>query len=164
MALVGISVFDAFDYVSDTDPCKRKVETPTDGGITKITTVIDDGATTFRLGVLDVFLMGMIYDNSSVIGRGPDTGEGQIDVKTRLNATNIEAVRYGLRGWTHFTDAQGNDIPFVSADRIVQGRTYKAANDDCLARLGIQLIAELGQQIKTASEVGKAETKNSVTA
>ncbi len=46
MALVGISVFDAFDYVSDTDPCKRKVETPTDGGITKITTVIP---TTARL-------------------------------------------------------------------------------------------------------------------
>jgi hypothetical protein len=160
---VGISVADAFDYVSNTDPCKRKVS-DTSTGITKTETVIDEGATVFRLGVLDVFLMGMIYDSSSIIGRGVDTDVGQIDVKTRLNATNIDAVRYGLRGWTHFPDAQGNDIQFTTVDRIVQGRTYKAVTDECLSRLGIQLISELGQQIKTASEVGKAETKNSVTA
>ena len=163
MALTGISIADAFDYVSDSDPCKRKVATSVDGTL-KTETVIDDGATTFRLGVLDVFLMGMIYDSSSVIGRGVDTDVGQIDVKTRLNATNIDAVRYGLRGWTHFSDSAGNDIPFETVERIVQSRTYRAVTDECLARLGIRLISELGQQIKAASEVGKAETKNSVTA
>jgi hypothetical protein len=36
--------------------------------------------------------------------------------------------------------------------------------DECLERLGIQDIRELGQEIKRRSEVSRAEEKNSATA
>ena len=171
MALVGISRTDTFTYVSNDDPCKRvaaKTQPAPDGGAPILTgekvTIIDDGATRFKLGVLDVFLMGMIYDNSTKITRGIDDSS-QVDFKTAVNATNIETVRFGLLGWEGFKQVgTNNDIAFVSEERIVMGRKYQAASDDMLNLLGIRLITELADQIKTASEVTKAEAKNSDTA
>jgi hypothetical protein len=70
MALIGISVGATFEYVLDRDPCKKTVEVPVDpddpsqGRRTE--TVIEDGAPVFTLGVLDVFVMGMIYDKKLV--------------------------------------------------------------------------------------------------
>jgi hypothetical protein len=120
---------------------------------------IDPGATKFILGTLDVFLMGQIYDNGSNVAQDSDTGE--IAVRTRTNATNIDAVRYGLRGWERFPDTTGNDIAFTAEDRIMGGRKYKAVPDALLNRLGIRLIRELGSKIKEASEVSQDEEKNS---
>lgn len=167
MALVGISVAETFDYVSDGDPCKRRVAVPVDPDDpekgTRETTVIDDGATVFKLGGLDVFVYGRITDNASSITRSEDDTK-PIDFKTRLNASNIEAVRYGLKGWKHFTDQAGNDVPFGTVKRIEDGREYIVVSNACLKRLGLRLIGELGSRIREASEVSKAEQKNSVTA
>ena len=90
----------------------------------------------FTLGVLDVFVMGMIYDKSSSLSRGDDIG-----ITTRFSQSNIEAVRYGLRGWRNFPDQNGHDIPFKTVKRHTNGRTYHVVVDECLERLGIQDIA-----------------------
>ena len=169
MALVGISKTDTFEHVSDQDPCKRQVDEvarkdPEDPDSPMINTgkkieVIDDGATVFKLGVLDVFLMGMIYDRSTTMRRTVDD-TGEVSLSTAVNATNIECVRYGLRGWEHFPDEKGNDIPFVTEERLLGGRKYQAVTHACLNALGIRLISELADKIKTASEVTRAEAKN----
>ena len=170
MALVGISRSDSFDYVSNDDPCKRRVQRslPSENGKARVLldafdVVVDDGATVFKLGVLDVFLMGMIYDRSTKISRSVEDS-GEVAMHTSLNATNIETVRFGLRGWEHFRDAAGHDIAFKIEKRIVMGRNYDACSDDMLQLLGIRLIAELATAIKEASEVSKAEAKNSASA
>jgi hypothetical protein len=165
MALIGISRYETFDYVSDRDPCKRTVKVPIDPADasqgTRDDTVIEEGATVFELGVLDVFLMSMIYDRASKFTR---IESDEVGYAAALNVSNVEAVRYGLQGWTHFTDEKGNDLPFKQVERIVQGRKYQACTDEVLQRLSIRLIAELAEKIKEASEVSKAEAKNSVTA
>jgi hypothetical protein len=166
MALIGISCGDTFEYVSEGDPSKRRVDEPIDpkhpdkGSRTKV--VIDDDATVFELGVLDVFLMGMIYDRASAIA--PRESDGELAFSTRVNQTNIEAVRYGLRGWRNFLDRDGKEIPFETKLQHAANRKYQVVTDECLNRLGIRRIRELGQQIKDRSEVQAAEEKNSATA
>jgi hypothetical protein len=90
--------------------------------------------------------------------------EGSVGVHTKLNHTNIEAVRFGLKGWKNFKDTHGNDIPFKTVKRHTNGRTYHVVVDECLERLGIQDIRELGQEIKRRSEASRAEEKKSATA
>jgi hypothetical protein len=165
MALIGISVGDVFEHVSDSDPAKQRVEVPVDpedpskGSRTEI--VIGQDATVFELGVLDVFLMGMIYDRATAISKADDDSLG---FSTRVNQTNIETVRYGLRGWRNFRDKHGAEIPFETTVQRIANRKYQVVTDECLNRLGIRRIRELGQQIKEYSEVQAAEEKNSATA
>ena len=172
MALVGIGVGATLTYVSDLDPCKRRVpkkvpdpeaegqfiDDPKGGK----EVVIDPGATAFRLAGLDVFLMARIYDDSSTLTRGASPDE--VGLKTRINQTNIEAVRFGLKGWEHFTDAKGDDLPFTTNKRTLDGRDYEVVSDTCMNRLGNRLIGELAGEIKRMSEVAADEAKNSSTA
>jgi hypothetical protein len=166
MALIGVSVGETFEYVLDRDPCKKRVqlEVPLVENGVKITeeVVIGDGATVFALGVLDVFVMGMIYDETSSVTRGEDAG--RVGITTRINQSNIEAVRFGLKGWRNFKDARGNDLAFKTVKKLTNGRTYTVVSDECLERLGIRDIRELAQAIKDRSEVGREEEKNSATA
>jgi hypothetical protein len=166
MALVGISKAETFVHVSDSDPAKTQQVVPVDPNDpakgTKSVEVILEGATEFTLGTLDVFLMASIYDRSSSITR--DDAEGLSGLQTKINATAIDAVRYGLKGWKNFQDAQGNDKPLTFVQRSVLGKQYQAVDDECLTFMGIRLIQELGGKIKEASNVTKAEAKNSATA
>jgi len=167
MALVGISKAETIEYVSDDDPCKTVKKVPIDAvqgllGGTKDEEIIVDGATKFTLGTLDVFLMGMIYDRASTITR--DDEAGAIGMSTKLNSTAIDACRYGLRAWENFQDAQGSDLKLTFVKKVVMGRDYQAVTDDCLASMGIRLVAELGNKIKEISNVTRADTKNSAAA
>lgn len=160
MALIGITRADTFDYVSETDPCRKTIRIPDEehGEGTREEVLVEEGATVFELGVLDVFLMGMIYDKSTSITR--HEGSEDVGFQTRVNQTNIETVRFGLKGWRNFKNATGDDIPFVTEKRFVNGREYLQAADACLNALGIRLIRELGQEIKAKSEVTGHDAKN----
>ena len=162
MALIGITRADTFDYVSETDPSRKIIQVPVDPhdpaqGMRE-EVVVEEGATVFELGVLDVFLMGMIYDRSTSITR--NEGSDDVGFQTRINQTNIETVRFGLRGWRNFKTAAGDDIPFIPEKRFVNGREYLQAADASLNALGIRLIRELGQEIKARSEVTGHDAKN----
>lgn len=163
MALIAMTTADTVDYVSDKDPSKktnkvqRDPENPAAGF--DVTTEILPGATVFKVRPLDVFLMGFIYDNaSSLTGR---EGSSEIGIHTKVNQTNIEAVRHGLLGWENFTDAKGGAARFKTQRAVVNGRTYDVAHDDVMNSMGIQLIQELAAEVKRISEVTPAEEKNS---
>jgi hypothetical protein len=166
MALIALTVSDTVEYVSNLDPAKTKVKVPVDpldlskGEVSK--TVIGEAATTFNLSPLDVFLMGYIYDNASTLSgkQGDDT----VGIHTRMNQTNIDTVRHGLRGFTNFCDAKGNQIKFKTQKAVVNGRSYDVVHDDLMNVFGVRLIAELSDEIKRVSEVMAGEEKNSARA
>jgi hypothetical protein len=157
---------DSLDYVSDMDPSKVKTKTPNDPadstkGFTEHVE-IKEGATSFKLRGLDVFLMGLIYDNASTLS-GKE-GSTEYGIHTKVNQTNIEAVRHGLIGFTNFADAKGNALSFSTQRAVVNGRPYDVVADAIMNTMGVRLIQELAQQIKNISEVTAAEEKKSVEA
>lgn len=164
MALRANTIGDTFEYVADADPCKVKVQTQIDpkdsskGFITDY--IIKDGATKFFLSSLDVFLMGDIYDNSQALTG--EEGSRKVGIQTRMNLTNIEAVRHGLKGWDNFLDNSGNPVKFKTTEIQVNGRDYTVASDETMKALGIRLVAELAGKIKEASEVSPGDEKNFV--
>ena len=84
--------------------------------------------------------MGYIYDNaSSLVGK---QGSDEVGIKTRVNQTNIDAVRFGLRGFKNFVDRTGNQVPFKNQKAVVNSREYDVVHD-IMNMLGVQLIAEL---------------------
>ena len=160
MALIAMTTADTVDYVSDLDPAKIYDKPPAaDGALPlKRTFKILPGATTFKLRPLDVFLMGHIWDSASVL-RGVQ-GSDEVGIHTRVNQTNIDAVRHGLAGFDNFSDVHGNAIKFETQKAVVNGRPYEVASDAVVNKLGIRLIQELGAEIKKMSEVAAAEEKN----
>lgn len=164
MAIKALTKSDSFKYVSDKDPAKSKVKVlvdesdPSKGEIEQ--EKIDwSTATVFHLRSLDVFLMGHIYDNASLLtGSGGDS----FDIKTRINQTNIDAVRFGLVGFDNFADDRGVGIKFKTVKKVVNGREYDALDDDILNSMGLNLIGELAGKIKEASEVSAEDEKKFV--
>ena len=166
MALVAMTTADTIDYVSDLDPSKRKTKTlrdpkdPSKGYIESWNVV--EGATTFKLRPLDVFMMGTIYDNASILS-GKE-GSNEYGIQTKVNQTNIQAVRHGLIGFENFADAKGNHIVFDTQKEVVNGRPYDVVADKIMNTMGVKLIQELAGKIKEISEVTPAEEKNSAEA
>lgn len=162
MALIAMTVSDTIEHVSDRDPAKKKTTVPIDErdpskGVRE-ETVIEEGATVFFLKPLDVFLNGYIYDNaSSLVGK---EGSSEVGIKTRVNQTNIDAVRHGLAGFRNFADAKGNQIAFKTQKDVVNGREYDVVADEVMDKLGLRLIQELASKIKDISDVTAAEEKN----
>jgi hypothetical protein len=153
MAVKALTLGETFEYVSEKDPCKVKqtieiVEgDPSKGTIDDW--VIKEGATVFGLKPLDVFLMGYIYDNANTLTSRQ--GSDVVGIQTRINASNIDAVRFGLAYFKNFQLPDGSEAKVSFVDRNVNGRDYKAASDDTLQLLGIQLIQELAEKIGRAS-------------
>lgn len=167
MAIKALVLSQTLKYVSDKDPCKKKVRVPVDPEDpkkgTKEVEQIEEGATYFILKPLDVFLMGHIYDSASMLSRGTAEGvdSNTIDIKTRVNQTNIEAVRFGLAGFENFQDVEGHSVNFKTGKTSVNGREYQAVSDHILRMFGTALVGELSDQIKKISEVSKDEEGNS---
>ena len=167
MALMAMTTSDVIRYVSDKDPAKVKKLIPVDDekpdGDKKLDITIGPNATYFTLAPLDVFLMGYIYDNaSSLTGQA---GGAEIGIKTRMNQTNIDAVRFGLVAMENFhDDKSGKAVQFKRVKTNFAGRKYETVPDDIMTKLGVQLCQELAEKIKELSEVSVAEAKNSVEA
>jgi hypothetical protein len=102
--------------------------------------------------------MGHLWDSASVL-RGVQ-GSDEVGIHTRVNQTNIDAVRHGLAGFSNFTDAKGNAVKFETQKAVVNGRPYDVVSDTVMNHLGIVLIQELGREIKRISEVTADEEKN----
>jgi hypothetical protein len=162
MALIALTVSDTVEFISDRDPAKQKQpklidpSDPPKGQI--IQDVVGEDATRFYLSPLDVFLMGHIYDSASILSG--KSGSDEVGIHTRVNHTNIEAVRHGLKGFKNF-DGKDGPVRFRTQKAIVNGREYEVVADAVMNRLGIQLIQELATKIKAISEVTADEEKNS---
>lgn len=165
MAIRALSLADTITHVLDSDPCKVTKQVPVDEAVAdgpkKTVTEIKEGATKFFLKPLDVFLMGYIYDNASTLSG--KQGSEEIGIHTRVNQTNIEAVRFGLTGFSNFLDEKG-EVKWATQKAMINGREYDAVHDDVIKKLGVKEIAELAGKVKEISEVSKVDEKNSAQA
>ncbi len=152
MALIAMTVADTVEFVSDKDPAKSKKPVPLDASDPSkgeiIRDVIGEGATVFFLKPLDVFLMGYIYDNASTLSGKQDSNE--IGIHTRVNQTNIDAVRHGLAGL----------LKPACSSVVVASRCWRIHFWLPMNMFGIQLIQELATRVKEISEVSAEEEKN----
>lgn len=163
MAIIALTSSDVIDYISDKDPAKKPIKKLIDENDPSKGEIIEHendlvNATIFKVKSIDTFLMGYIYDNASVL-RGQE-GSTEIGIQTRVNQTNIEAVRHGLVGFENFRDDKNRMQKFETEETVVNGRKYIVAADATIRLLGIQLIAELAMKIKKISEVQAEEAKN----
>lgn len=162
MALMGMTLADTVDYVSNKDPAKIIKLVPVDDtkpdGEKRVETIIAANASIFKLRPLSVFMKGWVYDNASqVVHRN-----GDARVEARYNETNIQAVRFGLVSVENFhTDKAGNNLTWKPIKVTFNGREYEAVPDNVLSMFGLELVAELAAEIKRISEVSVVEEKNS---
>lgn len=139
MALRGVSPVETWDYESPADPDKGT-----------------DQATRFKLRTLDVTTMAELYDGAMSL-------DGD-KLKFNTNSMAIRAVRRGLAGWANFRDAQGNDIPFETVNRVQNGQPVAEVAEASLNRIPLELMKELADELKAKNIVTKAEAKNSARA
>jgi hypothetical protein len=107
--------------------------------------------TGFELGAVDVIVRSAIQDNA----QSWISGEGGMQMVNKSATKNYEMVRFGLKGWTNFKDAKGNELKIEFVDRIVGGAPYKIVSDDSLKLIPGPVIAELADEIiekNTASD------------
>jgi hypothetical protein len=167
MALIALTTGDLVKFVSDQDPAKTKTKVPNDPtdatkGEKEVESIDYQTATVFYVRPLDVFLMGAIYDGASELtGR---QGQEEIGIHTKVNKTNIEAVKFGLSKWENFADANGKSVNVKTEKMTRNRREYEVVDDATINMLGIQLVQELANKIKSISEVSKVALKNSVPA
>lgn len=167
MALFARTTRNIVSFVSKLDPAYHEKQVLIDPAApekgTKIEITIDAHASTFKVRPLDVFLMGYIYDNaSSMVGT---QGSVEVGIKTHVNQTNIDVVRFGLAA---LPDGWGTDdgvmVNYATRKDAINGREYTCITDEVLDSLGLQLVMELADKIKAISEVSAATEKKSVAA
>lgn len=143
MALTGLSLSRSHEIDMSFDP---------DSGT--------DKATKFQIGTLDRFIQTKIQDESLDVQGDP--ASGNVSTSIRIATANLQYVRFGLKDWRNFMDPEtGQVIPFKTKKEVVQGRSYDVVADECLERLDMATITELGRRIQEANSVSETEAKNS---
>jgi hypothetical protein len=145
MAIKALTLSSVKVIESDSDPARGSAD-----------------ATRFTIGAIDAFVSAYVVDRTLTFTENDAGGIALAQVK--MSEANLEAVRFGLRGWENFKDGHGNDVPFTTADRIVMGKKYVTVADEGLALLSQDLVRELAAAIRTINEVTHDVAKKSVAA
>lgn len=98
--------------------------------------------TIWKLGVLDSEIFDLLGEDKNPL---------------RLMS---DAVRFGLKGFENFKDAQGNVIKFDTVSRAVGAYNYKIVSDNIMKILPPQVKTELGTEILKMSKLNEEEIKN----
>lgn len=141
MALVARTLGQVVRYVSRLDPAKGTPEEATE-------------ATAFLLAPLSARAFAAIQDATSSNRTKPveEGKEPEVEQVVRLNERCYAMAQASLRGWERFRDAEGNDVPFSVASRVVGGDRVAGASDEAMNRLDSALILELGVQVIKLSQ------------
>lgn len=165
MALVGISNFEDEEYISVLDPCRILYpEKGEDGkphpkaGQADIASSEEKGATIFVTGALTVDQRAWITDKTGVVQESD--GEGGFRMVHRTGTRNLQAVRFGIRGWRNFKDPSNADIPIKRRKQIIVGNEYEVLDDDTIGRMGLALVTEIGEYILNRNSFVESLAKN----
>lgn len=148
--LRGVRVSEKFPYICEGD------DAPGDTHEERVR----NGATVFWLGTLPVDLRTKIEDG--LVGFVDAASGASQTASLRVNTArqNLEALRFGLKGFENFQDPDGNQIKFETEKVSLDGRTYDAVTLECLAHFDTRVINELGGQVRRANAVSAVERKN----
>lgn len=99
--------------------------------------------TVWKIGVLDSESMTVVMEE-----------------ETKVLKTTAMAVRFGLRGFENFFDAQGNPVEFVTEQKILGGRPVHVISDKIMKIIPSPVVLELGTEILKMAQLSESEIKN----
>ena len=118
-----------------------------------------DNKTVFNLGVIDSLTRSYIDDQHLEL-RKKDNGDPKLE-DIAIHDKYVQFVRFGLRGWENFKDAEGKDVPFETVEVVIPRLGKKTVvSEDCLKKLELMNIVELGIQILNINHVKAEDQKN----
>lgn len=155
MSLVGLRTDATRDFSVSIDPAFEKA---VDGKRGKL----KDGAeaTVFTLGTLTARVQVYLRDQATKFKPDPDNDD-KVIAEFNPNAAAYETVRFGLKGWSGFTDEDGNELKISHVDKQLAGRTYKVVNEESMDLLHADVIRELSEELTKVNTLSETESKNS---
>ncbi len=99
--------------------------------------------TVWKIGVLDSESMTVVMEE-----------------ETKVLKTTAMAVRFGLRGFENFFDAQGNPVEFVTEQKALGGRAVHVVADKIMKIIPSPIVLELGTEILKMAQLSESEIKN----
>lgn len=116
-----------------------------------------DDKTIFQIGAISTQVRAWIDDTHLIVSKET----GAID-DTMLHDKYIQFVKFGLRGWKNFKDANGTDVPFSTTEQnIPRLGKISVVSNECIDRLQLRQIVEIGLAIITLNQMGADKSKNS---
>ncbi len=117
--------------------------------------------TIFKIGTLDTPLRLYLNDKLAKYRVSDGGSNEQTEVDINVNAMQLEAVRFGLRGWENFKDKAGQDVIFSTVSVAVPKIGNRdGVTDFLLKKLHPDWIAELGREILRQNEISEEVKKN----
>ena len=127
-----------FEYICETD---RDSEQPTK----------------WVLGVLDSHLMSYIEDMVTKLEVSGKKGSDAPDPVFRTGTRRWQLVKFGLRGWVNFQDANGQQVA-ESFDTVAMfGKNYKMVNDRVLQLIPSKVLTELAAQLSEQNHLQEVD-------
>ncbi len=117
--------------------------------------------TVWKIGVIDSITISEIRDKivTSETERLAAVSTTQ-RTTMNVNAADVEYARYGLKGFTNFTDGAGVPIKFKTEKRISGGRQIDVVTEEILSIIPFQVIEELAGYIRIRNVLSEGESKN----
>ena len=149
MAIKGLSKSETWQYASVNDDAT------------------DDGDKTwFKLGTLDANLRAYIGDNSF---EQRVNAEGSFSLVDKGGTRAVNAVRFGLKGFTNFKlpnkpdGTPGDDVPWTTTMINIHGQAYETVGLETMNCIPPMLMAELASEIMTKNAVSEDMKKKLAT-
>lgn len=155
MSLVGLRADATRDFSVSIDPAFEKAVEGKRGKL-------KDGAspTVFTLGTLTARVQVFLRDQATKFRPDPDN-EDKVVAEFSPNAAAYETVRFGLRGWSNFTDEDGNELKFSTVEKQLAGRTYNVVSEESMDLLHADVIREISEELTKVNTLSEEEAKNS---
>ena len=77
-----------------------------------------------------------------------------------MNASDVEYVRFGLKGFSNFLGSDGKPVSFASEPRFVAGKNMIVVQESILDIIPFPVIGELADKIRKLNRMNLTETKN----
>ncbi len=115
-----------------------------------------DNKTIFQLGVIPSNVRAYIDDTHSIYKKETE----EID-NSGLNDKFYQFAKFGLKGWTNFKDKNGKDVEFMTIEQTLPriGKRI-VVSEECLSKLTLDWIVELGVQIIIGNKLMEEEKKS----
>ena len=117
----------------------------------------EEEQTVFKIGVLNSLTMAEI----SKMDVEFDPGSKEQKVRANIAGRDLDYVRYGLKGWENFKNAQGDEIKAIFNTISKGGRSAQVLHDNCLEQIPPRIIRELSLVILKENNLSEDEEKNS---
>ena len=156
MAIIGVSRNEREFYISNHDPSKWVDPTAVNRKERSLEDAKQNGATVFEIGSVDADVYAMLTDVASTV----EQNTNGVVIRRNLAGKTIAFVRWGLRGWSNFLDADGNEIKFETVKRFHGDKEYAIVSDESLNLLSEELLLELGQRIESRNTLTKTRAGN----